>query len=112
MNTDPSIRRRFHPRLLRQALAAATVTALAFAAPTAFAQAAPAANAAAAKDQAVLLEAFVSTGTRFNDRTVIQSPVPIDVITGAELKKGGVECDDAKATADGFDPKQINKMLE
>jgi len=30
----------------------------------------------------------------------------------AELKKGGVDCGDAKATADGFDPKQINKMLE
>jgi serine O-acetyltransferase len=30
----------------------------------------------------------------------------------AELKKNGLDCGDAKATADGFDPKQINKMLE
>jgi serine O-acetyltransferase len=30
----------------------------------------------------------------------------------AELKKSGLDCGDAKATADGFDPKQINKMLE
>ncbi len=53
------------------------------------AAAANAATTAAVKEEAIVLEAFVSTGTRFNDRTVIQSPVPIDVITGAELKKGG-----------------------
>ena len=35
------------------------------------------------------MEAFVSTGTRFNDRTVIESPVPIDVITRAEMEQGG-----------------------
>ncbi len=43
----------------------------------------------AAKDDPIKLEAFVSTGTRFNDRTVIQSPVPIDVITAAEMTQGG-----------------------
>src|SRR5687768_5780736 len=41
------------------------------------------------KDEPIKLEAFVSTGTRFNDRTVIQSPVPIDIITAAELTQGG-----------------------
>ena len=46
-------------------------------------------TAAAAKDEPILLDAFVSTGTRFNDRTVIQSPVPIDVITSAEMQQGG-----------------------
>jgi len=30
----------------------------------------------------------------------------------AQLKRDGVECGDAKAVAEGFDPKQINKMLE
>jgi len=30
----------------------------------------------------------------------------------AELRKNGLDCSDAKATADRFDPKQINKMLE
>ena len=30
----------------------------------------------------------------------------------AQLSRDGLECGDAKATADGFDPKQINKMLE
>ncbi|MDI1320941.1 MAG: TonB-dependent receptor [bacterium] len=35
------------------------------------------------------LEKFVATGSRFNDRTVTQSPVPIDVVSGTELKQGG-----------------------
>ncbi len=30
----------------------------------------------------------------------------------AQLARDGVECSDARATADGFDPQQINKMLE
>ncbi len=47
------------------------------------------ASTAAAKDEPIQLEAFVSTGTRFNDRTVIESPVPIDVVTSAELQQGG-----------------------
>ena len=28
------------------------------------------------------------------------------------LQRGGIDCGDAKATADRFDPEQINKMLE
>jgi len=35
------------------------------------------------------MEAVVSTGSRFNDRTVFESPVPIDVITRAEMEQGG-----------------------
>ncbi len=30
----------------------------------------------------------------------------------AQLQRGGLDCADAKAAADGFDPKQINKTLE
>ena len=41
------------------------------------------------KDEPVTLDAFVSTGTRFNDRTVVQSPVPIDVISSEDLNQGG-----------------------
>lgn len=41
------------------------------------------------KDSVVKLEAFVATGSRFNNRTVTESPVPIDVVSGAELQKGG-----------------------
>ncbi len=41
------------------------------------------------KDNVVKLAEFVTTGTRFNDRTVTDSPVPIDVISGNELKQGG-----------------------
>lgn len=37
----------------------------------------------------VKMEAVVSTGSRFNDRTVFESPVPIDVITRAEMEQGG-----------------------
>ncbi len=43
----------------------------------------------APKDGVVELEKFVATGSRFNDRTVTQSPVPIDVISGTEMKQGG-----------------------
>jgi iron complex outermembrane receptor protein len=46
-------------------------------------------TAPAAKQDPLKMEAFVSTGTRFNDRTVIESPVPIDVITRAEMEQGG-----------------------
>lgn len=43
----------------------------------------------AGKDEPITLDAFVSTGTRFNDRTIVQSPVPIDVIASADLTQGG-----------------------
>lgn len=45
--------------------------------------------AAGAKDQPIKLEAFVSTGTRFNDRTVVESPVPIDIVLASDLEKVG-----------------------
>src|SRR5206468_4211879 len=38
-----------------------------------------AATTNAAKDEPITMDAFVSTGTRFNNRTVTESPVPIDV---------------------------------
>ena len=41
------------------------------------------------KEEVVQLQAFVATGTRFNDRTVTESPVPIDVIPAGELRQGG-----------------------
>jgi hypothetical protein len=54
-----------------------------------FALAGTAFAAAPAKEEPIKLEAFVSTGTRFSDRTVIESPVPIDIVLGTELQKGG-----------------------
>jgi iron complex outermembrane receptor protein len=39
--------------------------------------------------EVVQLEKFVATGSRFNDRTVTQSPVPIDVISRTEMTQGG-----------------------
>lgn len=44
---------------------------------------------AAATEEPIRLDAFVSTGTRFGDRTVIESPVPIDVISRTEMQQGG-----------------------
>ncbi|MEO6244793.1 MAG: TonB-dependent receptor plug domain-containing protein, partial [Opitutaceae bacterium] len=75
----------------RAILAWATApTLFALLASVALAQTAPAnANAATAKDDPIKLEAFVSTGTRFNDRTVTQSPVPIDIVTSKEMQQGG-----------------------
>ncbi|MDP2138891.1 MAG: TonB-dependent receptor [Candidatus Didemnitutus sp.] len=57
----------------------------------AVAQTAPAEEAAPApaKDNLVKLETFVATGSRFNDRTVTESSVPIDVISGADLRNSG-----------------------
>jgi iron complex outermembrane receptor protein len=42
-----------------------------------------------AKDEAVSLEAFVTIGSRFNQRTATESAVPIDVITEREIRQGG-----------------------
>src|SRR5205085_3322870 len=72
-------------------VAAFAVLALLGAAPFAGRAQTPAASATAstAKEEPIKLEAFVSTGTRFNDRTVTESPVPIDVITREELNTGG-----------------------
>src|SRR4051812_990847 len=42
-----------------------------------------------ASGEVVQLEKFVATGSRFNDRTDTQSPVPIDVIRNTDLTQGG-----------------------
>jgi iron complex outermembrane receptor protein len=49
----------------------------------------PAPPSASKDDEVVSLQAFVSTGTRFNDRTVVDSPVPIDVVSRTELTRTG-----------------------
>lgn len=72
------------PRSLFGQAAALTPALLVLLGAAAFAQTAP-----AAKEEPIKLEAFVSTGTRFNDRTVIDSPVPIDIVLAADLEKGG-----------------------
>lgn len=48
-----------------------------------FAQTAP------APSDVVVLEEFVATGTRFEGRTVTESPVPIDVLSARDLQTGG-----------------------
>ncbi|MBI3887184.1 MAG: TonB-dependent receptor [Opitutae bacterium] len=69
-----------------RAVAAFAVIA-AVGAPSLRAQAA--APAADKPDEVVKLSEFVTTGSRFNDRTVTDSPVPIDVISRSDLEKGG-----------------------
>jgi iron complex outermembrane receptor protein len=41
------------------------------------------------RDEPIKLDRFVATGSRFNDRTIVDSPVPIDVVTNAEMRQGG-----------------------
>eukprot|EP01034_Spumella_vulgaris_P017747 gene17747-22637_t len=40
-------------------------------------------------DEPVALEAFVTLGSRFNQRTVVDSAVPIDLITEREIRQSG-----------------------
>jgi len=61
---------------------------LSFAAASASAQiAAPA--PAVAKEEPVALDAFVTIGSRFNQRTATESAVPIDIVTEKEIRRGG-----------------------
>lgn len=54
------------------------------------AQTAPAPAATApASAETVQLEAFVTLGTRFEERTVVDSSVPIDIVTQREIRQGG-----------------------
>jgi iron complex outermembrane receptor protein len=66
-------------RLLATAVLAGTATLTAQPAPT----------ARPAGEEVIKLEAFVSTGSRFNNRTVTESPVPIDVVTSNDINQGG-----------------------
>ena len=47
------------------------------------------ASALTANEKPLSLDTFVTTGTRFNGRLVPESPVPIDVISNADLTVGG-----------------------
>src|SRR5262249_40840840 len=40
-------------------------------------------------EETVKLEKFVTIGSRFNDRTVVDSPVPIDVLSSVDLQQNG-----------------------
>jgi len=54
-----------------------------------FAQTTPAATPAPPDSSVVQLKKFVTLGSRFNDRTVTDSPVPIDVLSDADLQQNG-----------------------
>ena len=59
---------------------------LATASPAAIAQEAPPPPASSATDDAIVV-----TGTRLADRTVTNSPVPVDVLRGEELRASGYQ---------------------
>ncbi len=86
MNLTPSIVARAYRPALRRTLALFALTAgtglLAQTATTP-------APAPAAGEQPVKLEQFVTLGSRFNDRTIADSPVPIDVISTDDLQRNG-----------------------
>jgi iron complex outermembrane recepter protein len=51
----------------------------------------PANDSSGEKEEVVELNKFVATGSRFNDRTVTQSLVPIDVVSGDEIRNAPSE---------------------
>jgi outer membrane receptor for ferrienterochelin and colicin len=69
-----------------RSLAAWPVAVVLFASASSILSAQP---ASAIGDEPIKLEAFVSTGTRFNNRTVTESPVPIDIVTSNDINQGG-----------------------
>ena len=83
MNLTPTNPLRRFPSITAGAFALLAATA----ALPMFAQTTPAVAPAKA-EEIIKLEAFISTGTRFNNRTVVDSPVPIDLITRGDLTVG------------------------
>ncbi|MSU22659.1 MAG: TonB-dependent receptor [Opitutus sp.] len=85
MNPHQTTHPRRFPGLTAGAVALLALSALA----PLSAQTAPAA-AKKAPEEVIKMEAFVSTGTRFNNRTVTESPVPIDIVSNLDLKLTGL----------------------
>lgn len=78
------------PALIRQFNTRSTLAlCLAAGSPLAAQTAAPPSPSAGESAETVKLEAFVTTGTRFDGRVVADSPVPIDLISLPELTAGG-----------------------
>ncbi|HKB56990.1 MAG TPA: TonB-dependent receptor [Lacunisphaera sp.] len=88
MNTENSVSQASPSASLRRMRLAALSAFIVTVATTPFLAQTPATEPPK-KEEVVELAKFVATGSRFNDRTVTQSPVPIDVISGTELKQGG-----------------------
>jgi iron complex outermembrane receptor protein len=49
----------------------------------------PASESSSERDETLQLEKFVTVGSRFEQRTVAESSVPIDIITQKEIRQGG-----------------------
>ena len=89
MNVTPNNQSRTYLPALRVAAVAASLLALSLRAQTPAPAAGLAPTPPAADDSTVKLEQYVTIGSRFNDRTVVDSPVPIDVLSSQELQKSG-----------------------
>jgi iron complex outermembrane receptor protein len=89
MNTSsPSNSAQFTTRVQWRLLTALPVAAfLASVSSSLIGQTAPTAKPAG--EEIIKLEAFISTGSRFNNRTVTESPVPIDIVTSNDINQGG-----------------------
>ena len=89
MNTSsPSNSAPFTTRVQWRLLTALPVAAfLASVSSSLIGQTAPSAKPAG--EEIIKLEAFISTGSRFNNRTVTESPVPIDIVTSNDINQGG-----------------------
>ena len=92
MTSTLTIQARFAVLALQRLLTGLPVAAACFLAGpvVASAQTPPAVAARAPGEEVIKMQAFVSTGTRFNDRTVTDSPVPIDVVTDFEIRATGL----------------------
>jgi iron complex outermembrane receptor protein len=87
-NSSPSNSAQITTRAQWRFLAALPVAAfLASVSSSLIGQTAPAAKPAG--EEIIKLEAFISTGSRFNNRTVTESPVPIDIVTSNDINQGG-----------------------
>lgn len=75
-------------RIQTRAAALSAVLALA-ALPATRAQSTSSSSTTSTTGETVALEAFVTLGTRFEQRTVAESSVPIDVISQREIRQGG-----------------------
>ncbi len=91
MHYTPTTDSRANRPAARRALIPALALLLTHAGSSLFAQTTPPAKptAASTDEEVVRLNAIVSTGSRFNDRTVADSPVPIDVLSQTDLNQGG-----------------------
>src|ERR1700728_929021 len=89
MNVTPNNQSRTHLPALRLVAVAASLFTISVRAQTSAPAAPPAPPPPSSDDSTVQMNQVVTIGSRFNDRTVVDSPVPIDVLSSQELQQSG-----------------------